>query len=63
MKSNPEDNIVWEGVHFYVYRVNATRFEVRKHNGSHALVVGWGADKDQVIRTAVRLERYPEKVR
>jgi hypothetical protein len=57
-----EASILWEGRHFYVFRVNARRIEVRKHANTHSVVVGWGSDETQVIRTAQRLERYPHHV-
>ncbi len=57
-----EADILWQGDHFYVFRVSLQRIEIRKHEGTHSAVVGWGPDEAAVIRTAKRLEQYPQGV-
>lgn len=57
-----EDNIVYESVHLYVFRTGK-RYEIRVNAGTHSVIVGYGSDREKVIRTAQRLERYPKNLR
>lgn len=58
-----EDRIRWEGQNLYVWRERDDRFEVRAHTATAAVVIGHGSNEGQVIRTAQRLDRYPDQIR
>lgn len=53
-----ESDIVWEGQHVYVVksRFRMRGFEVRVNSLTHAIIAGWGKDKDGAIRTAQKLD-------
>jgi hypothetical protein len=55
-------DLLYIGPVCYVARTRAG-FEVRVHAKTHSLCVGVRATADAAIRTAQRLERYPEKAR
>ncbi len=57
-----ESDIVYESEILYVFRVNKARYEIRKTGTTHAIIIGWGSDKDKVIRCAKRLELYPKNL-
>lgn len=57
-----EADIKYEGRAFFVvYNRERDRHEVCKQGVTNAVVVGWG-DLDGAIRTAKKLELYPERV-
>lgn len=56
-----EADIMHEGPVFFVLR-RGRHYELCKKGTTHALLIGHGDDLPQVIRTAQRLERYPDKV-
>lgn len=59
--SYTEADIKYEGRAFFVvYNCARDRHEVCKHGVTHATVVGCG-DLDGAIRTAKKLELYPER--
>ena len=57
-----EKDIVHETKHFYVFRVNNRLFEVRKHSGTHSYLVGSSSNLKSCIRTADKLDTYPQLV-
>jgi len=62
MMQDLESRIRWESEHFYVFEVRKGFYELRKHGHVAATVVGHGSNLAQVIRTAQRLEKYPDNV-
>ena len=58
-----EADIKYEGAHFFViFNAGLHRFEVCKNEATHSRVVGYGDSLDACIRTAKRLEAYPNAV-
>ena len=58
-----EDDIKYEGKTFFViWNRNLKRFDLCKRRVTHAYVVGHGTDLEGAIRTAKRLELYPNNV-
>jgi len=57
-----EKDIMHETNHFYVFRVKSNLFEVRKHSGTNSYLVGSGSNLESCIRTADKLNTYPQSV-
>ena len=58
-----ESDIKYEGKNFFVlWNGKLKRFDLCKRLITHAYVVGHGANMEAAIRTAKRLELYPNNV-